>query len=264
MQTFQRGSVAPTAVVADDAELGVGVTIGHFTVVHPGVSLGDGCVVGSHCVLGEPTADFYGGASEDPVAATTIGPGAVVRSHSVVYRGVTIGADLRTGHRVTVREDCTIGTDVQLGTGVDLQGDLVLGDHVRLHSGVFVARSSTVEDFVWLFPSVRLVDDPHPPSDSCTHGPTVRRYAAVGAGATVMPGIEVGEHAVVGAASVVTRDVAAGDLVLGAPARVVGPASEVECRHGNLDRVYPWPVQFRRGYPEGALPPVADFEPLDG
>lgn len=254
METFKRGQVHASAVISSSAQLGAGVTVGSFSVVHDNVRIGAGSTIGSHCILGEPTGDFYGDGEQATIRPCEIGAGSVIRSHSIIYQGVTIGADLRTGHHVTIREGSMIGDDVQIGTGCDLQGDLTIGAHTRLHSGVFVAQLSVIEDFVWLFPHVVLANDPHPPSDTCTQGATVRRYAAVGARTLLMPGVEVGERALVGAASLVTSDVPPGMLALGSPAKLIGPASEVKCKHGALDTVYPWTTHFRRGYPDGALP----------
>ncbi len=221
MATFELGKISPLALVSAAADIGQGVTVGAFSIIHPGVVLGDNSVVGSHCVLGEPTSSFYGESSEEPLACA-IGQNAIIRTHSVIYQGVTIGSQLRTGHRVTIREGSTIGDDVQIGTMSDLQGDLRIGDHVRVHSAVFIAQGSDVRNFVWLFPRTLLANDPHPPSDTCTQGPTIQEYAAVGAGATIMPGVEVGEHALVGAMSLVTRDVARESVVVGVPAEEVG------------------------------------------
>lgn len=252
-----RGQVHPTALVSDRASLGNEVTVGPFAVIHEGVEVGDGSFIGSHSVLGEPVGDYYGGGAS--TRATCVGVDAIVRSHSVIYAGVSIGAGFRTGHHVTIREGSVIGHDVQVGTMSDLQGDLRVGDHVRLHSNVHLGQLSVVEDFVWLFPYVLLANDPHPPSDTCTQGATVRRFAVVATRSTVMPGIEIGEHALVGAMSLVNRDVDRETVVIGAPARPRGSVRDVQCTHGELDAVYPWPIQFRRGYAPGVLPDIDEF-----
>lgn len=253
VDTFELGQVHPTAIVSTSASLGARVTVGAFSVIHPGVELGDGSIVGSHCSLGEPTGEFYSGQAPGTEAPCSIGAGAVVRSHSVIYQAVKIGAELRTGHRVTIREGSILGDDVQIGTMSDLQGDLRVGNHVRLHSSVHIGQMSVIDDFVWLFPFVVLTNDPHPPSSTCMQGVTIHRYAVVATKSILMPGVEVGEHALIGAMSLVTRDVEPGSVVVGQPAKLVGPVQDVRCRHGALDAVYPWPRQFRRGYPDGAF-----------
>ena len=258
MDTFVRGTIAPTAEISEGAKLGDGVTVGPFTVIHSGVRLGDNSIVGSHCVLGEPTSDFY--STEKPaIQPCVIGEEAIVRSHAVIYQGVSVGTQLRLGHRVTIREGSKIGNGVQIGTMSDLQGDLTIGNHVRLHSNVHIGALSTVEEFAWIYPFVVMTNDPHPPSDSCTEGALVRSFAVVATNSVLMPGVEVGRHSLVGAMSLVTRDVPAEAVVVGVPAKQVGSVHDVKCRHGVLEQVYPWPIQFRRGYPEGVLPSFEEF-----
>lgn len=252
MDAMQLGQIHPTALISTGASVARDVTVGPFAVVHDGVALGQGSIVGSHCVLGEPLQAFYTGGTEP--LPTEIGAGAILRSHSVIYQGVSIGTGFRSGHRVTIREGSTIGDDVQVGTLSDLQGQLTIGHHARLHSSVFVAQLSVIEEFVWLFPRVVLANDPHPPSDTCTQGPRIGRFAVVAANSVIMPGIDVGEHALVGAMSLVTRNVDPETVVMGVPAKPRGSVRDVRCQHGELDAVYPWPTQFRRGYPAGALP----------
>jgi acetyltransferase-like isoleucine patch superfamily enzyme len=252
-----QGTVHETSWVSPKAQLGDGVTVGPFAIIHEGVELGDGAFVGSHVVLGEPTGDFYHTSSYNPPTCQ-IGRGAVIRSHSVVYAGATIGDGFECGHHVSVREGSVIANDVRIGTLSDLQGDLSVGNHVRLHSGVFIPQRTTIEDFVWIFPHAVLLNDPHPPSDTCTQGPTVRRFAVISARATIMPAVEIGEAALVGAMALVRDNVPADAVVIGAPARIVGTTADVVCHDERLAQVYPWWTHFRRGYPEGVLPPVEE------
>lgn len=205
-------------------------------------------------MLGAPTSEYYPDAEAYEAPPCRIGNQAVIRSHSVIYAGVTIGADFASGHHVTVREGTQLGDGVRIGTLSDLQPDVRIGDYARLHSNVFVARKSTIEELTWLFPYVVLIDDPHPPSDTCTQGPTIRKFALVGAQSTVFPAVEIGEGSLVGAMSLVRHDVPPDTVVAGVPATVVGSTADIVCREGRLDRVYPWWRHFRRGYPEGVLP----------
>jgi acetyltransferase-like isoleucine patch superfamily enzyme len=236
------GSIHDHAVVSDDADLGSNVTIGPFTIVHPNVRIGPDTVIGSHCEIGLPT-DL---ATDQ---ALHISEESLVRSHSVIYQGSTFGPRLDTGHHVTLREGLRVGANLRVGTLSDLQGDATFGDYVRLHSNVFVAKGAAIGNFVWIFPNVVLTDDPHPPSDGFNAGVTVEDFAVICAMSCVGPGVIVGKGSVVGAASMVTKNVEPGVLVLGVPARAIGPASDVKLRDGSGTPAYPWTRHFTRGYP---------------
>jgi acetyltransferase-like isoleucine patch superfamily enzyme len=255
------GRVHATSIVSPGAVIGRDVTVGPLCVIHANVVVGDGSFVDSHSVLGAPTVNYYADPDSYEPAECRIGTKAVIRSHCVVYAGAEIGDGFSCGHRVTIREGSRIGEGVQVGTDSDLQGHLTIGSHSRLHSGVFVPHHTTIEELVWIFPHAVLLNDPHPPSDTCTRGPTLRTFSIVGASSTIFPGVEIGAGALVGAGSVVRNDVSPDAVVVGVPAKVVGTTADIVCREGRLERVYPWWRHFRRGYPEGALPPADAPEP---
>lgn len=244
--------IHPTALVSESAHIADDVAIGPFTVVHDHAVIGRGTVIGSHCSIGEPTP-----LAEGPL---TIGEGSLIRSHSIMYAASTFGERLSTGHRVTVREGVQAGVDLQIGTLSDLQGDVVIGDHTRLHSNVHVGKHSRIGSFVWLFPYVVLTNDATPPSDGPLVGPTIEDFAVVATMTTVLPGIRIGRGALVGAHSAVTRDVAEDRLVIGSPAKDIGPTSRVRLPDGTP--AYPWRRHFHRGYPEDVVARwIAELDP---
>ena len=237
--------IHPSAIIEEGADIGRDVVVGPFSLVHSNVTLGDGSVVDSHCVLGHTEP---GGAP----APLTIGANARIRSHSLLYGGSEIGADLETGHRVTIRERSTIGASLRVGTLSDLQGSCSIGNHVRFHSNVHISQHSTVGDFVWIFPYVVLTNDPHPPSDGFLTGVTVESFAVIATMSTVLPGLTIGRDSLVGAHSLVNRDVRPGAVVAGTPAKERGDSSAIELRDGS-GSAYPWRRHFRRGYPEDVI-----------
>jgi acetyltransferase-like isoleucine patch superfamily enzyme len=237
--------IHPTALVDPAARLGEGVEVGPFSIVHAGVELGAHTVVGSHCELGHP-------ATGEDAGPLRIGPGALIRSHSVLYAGSVFGERLQTGHRVTLREGIRAEEDLRVGTLCDLQGDASFGRHVRLHSNVHVGRGSTVEEFVWIFPYVVLTNDPHPPSDGFHAGATIERFAVVATSAVVLPGVRVGEGSLVAAHALVRDDVPPGAVYAGVPGKVRGQIDRIQLADGS-GPAYPWRRHFHRGYPEDVV-----------
>ncbi len=238
--------VHPTALVSTKAQLGRHVTVGPFTVVHDNVVIGDGSTIGGHCEIGVPAHHAGEGGPLE------VGSGSMVRSHSVLYENSTIGPGLVTGHRVTIRERAIIGRDFQLGTLGDVQGHCEIGDFVRFHSNVHVGHHTKVGSFVWIFPYVVLTNDPHPPSE-VQQGVTVEDYAAIATMSVVLPGVLVGEGALVGAHSSVTRDVPANMVAVGVPAKIVCEATDIMRRDASGKPAYPWRRHFHRGYPSDVV-----------
>jgi acetyltransferase-like isoleucine patch superfamily enzyme len=234
--------ISETARVSTKAKLGTNVRIGDFTIVHDDVILGDDCVVESHCVIGNPTPLAEG-------SPLVIGSGALIRSHSVFYAGSTFGPDLRTGHRVTVREKLVAGRALQIGTLCDFQGHAEIGDFVRTHSNVHIGQKTKIGNYVWVFPYVVFTNDPHPPSEGFLVGVTVEDYAVVATMSCVMPGVRIGTRSLVAAHSLVTKDVAPEVVVGGVPARKLCDAHDIKLRDGSGRPAYPWTTHFHRGYP---------------
>ncbi|MDQ3060469.1 MAG: N-acetyltransferase [Pseudomonadota bacterium] len=234
--------IHPTALISPDAQLGANVSIGAYTIVHSNVQIGEGCSIGSHCEIGHPAPRAQG-------RSLVIGRGAIIRSHSIFYEGSVFGDGLVTGHHVTLREGTNAGLNLQVGTLSDIQGTCQIGDYVRFHSNVHIGQHSTVGDFVWIFPYVVLTNDPHPPSE-IMRGVTLRDYVAVATMSVILPGVEVGQGALIGAHSSVGRNVEPDTVVAGAPAKVICPTNAIFLKDGSGLPAYPWRRHFNRGYPD--------------
>ena len=196
------------------------------------VSLGDGHEVDSGVLLG-----YLTGRRIDAVALT-IGPRAHIRSGTVIYAGSTIGAGLQTGHNVVIREENTIGDDLNIWNSSTIDYGCLIGDGVKIHSNVYVAQFTTLEDEVFLAPGVTIANDPHPVCGLCMRGPTIKRAARIGVNVTLLSHITIGEGALVGAGSVVTRDIPAFTVAYGNPARPVGSVEELPCPFDLVERPY--------------------------
>lgn len=155
----------------------------------------------------------------DDAAPPVLGDQARVRSGTIIYTDVQIGDDFVTGHRALIREDTTIGDSVIVGTDTVIDGATSIGSHVSLQTGVYIPRNTTIGDNVFIGPKAVLTNDPYPVRrDVDLVGPVIEDSVSIGANATLLPDVTIGEGTFVAAGSVVTRDVPPDTLAVGTPA----------------------------------------------
>lgn len=191
--------------------------------IHSGVEIGKDCSIGEYVIIGELPRG-----KKPHELQTEIGNDAVIRSHTVIYAGNRIGDNFQTGHGVVIREENVIGNNVSIGSNSIVEHHIDIAENVRLHSNVFVPEYSILESDCWLGPNVVLTNAKYPLSPNVKKeliGPTVKRRAKIGANSTLLPGVVVGENALVGAGSVVTKSVPADKVVAGNPARIIKDVS---------------------------------------
>ena len=200
------------------------------------VSLGNNCKIHRTAILGVSST------RKKTTGPLRIGSGAVVRSGTVIYSNTKIGKGLETGHNALIREENEIGNNFRIWNNSVIDYGCRIGNNVKVHSNVYVAQYTVLEDNVFLAPGVTIANDPHPGcrfSKRCMRGPTIKKGARIGVNSTILPFVVIGENCLVGAGSVVTRDIPAGTLAYGNPAKVHGNVSELSCSKGITDRPYP-------------------------
>jgi acetyltransferase-like isoleucine patch superfamily enzyme len=193
--------------------------------IHANVQLGEDAEVGDFVIIGEPPRGRTSGEVK-----TIIGKGAVIRSHTVIYAGNVIGDRFQTGHGTLVREENTIGNNVSIGSGSIVEHHVVIEDGARIHSQAFVPEFSHLGEECWIGPRVVITNARYPVSKGVKdslQGARIGRRAKIGANATLLPGVAVGEDALVGAGAVVTRDVADEQVVVGNPAKPVNTVRKI-------------------------------------
>lgn len=145
----------------------------------------------------------------------------MIHESAYVDEGVEIGEGTRIWHFCHVQRGARIGRDCTLGQGVNIGPGVVIGDRCRIQNHVSVFEGVTLEADVFVGPSATFtnVTRPEPGTSKPPELTIVCRGATIGANATILPGVTIGENAFVGAGSVVTRDVPPATLVFGNPAR---------------------------------------------
>jgi acetyltransferase-like isoleucine patch superfamily enzyme len=193
--------------------------------IYENVDLPPDAVIEDFVILGVPPRGHKEGEMK-----TVIGPGAQIRSHTVIYAGNRIGKGFQTGNKVNIRELNEIGDNVSIGTLSVVEHHVKIGNNVRIHTQVFVPEYSVLEDDSWLGPNVVLTNAKYPVSPGVKNslkGPIIKKGAKIGANSTILPGVVIGINALVGAGSVVVKDVPDGGVVVGNPARIIKNIKEL-------------------------------------
>jgi len=212
-------------VVGPGARVGPGCRLGHHVVVHADTEVGRDVRIDDHATLGKRPMRAANSATtqEQELAPLEVGDGCIVGTGVVLYRGARLEGKVLVADLATVRENVAIGRGTIVGRGVTVENFCTVGRYCKLESECYITAYSTLEDRVFVAPGVVTSNDNFVgrTAERFKHfkGVTVRRGGRIGAGAILLPGITVGEDALVAAGSLVTRDVPPRTIVRGAPAR---------------------------------------------
>ncbi|MQA25267.1 MAG: hypothetical protein GEU94_07315 [Micromonosporaceae bacterium] len=206
--------------------LGARCTVAAGAVLHGGTQLATGVRVEEHVVVGSPEYGYavrnvYPGTGEP----TIIGEDVVLRAGAIVYAGVTIGAATVVGHHTLLRSHVVVGIDSQLGHNLTIERETRIGDGVRMSPGTHLTAATEVANGAFLGAGVRTINDKQlvwrDPDNQIELAPSrFLEGCKVGSGATILAGITIGAHALVGAGAVVTHDVPPHATAYGVPARI--------------------------------------------
>jgi acetyltransferase-like isoleucine patch superfamily enzyme len=235
--------IDPTAKIAEDVQLGAFVTvgagatigkgsrIGSFVVIHPDSSIGERVAIGDNTVVGKlPMKAAISTLKPADLPPLKISAECIIGTGVVVYRGCVIGAGVMLADLSTVREDVEIGDYTIIGRGVAVENDTRIGRYVKVETNAYVTAHTVIEDRCFIAPMVTMTNDNFlgrtEERFKYTKGPHLKRGARIGANATLMPGVVVGEDAVVAAGSLVNRAVPARKVVAGVPAGIIKDTPE--------------------------------------
>lgn len=230
--------IDPTAKVASDVVLGdfvkigpnvvigKGCMIGDFVVIYEDTIVGDNVQIGDCTVIGKkPTRAAISTLKETALPPAEIGEGCRIGALVSVYRGAKICQGVFVADLASVREDVEIGKNTIVGRGVAVENHTRVGRYVKIETNAYVTAYTIIEDRCFIAPMVTMTNDNFlgrtQERFKYTKGPHIKKGARIGANAILMPGVVIGEDAVVAAGSVVKRDVPAKRVVAGVPAGII-------------------------------------------
>jgi acetyltransferase-like isoleucine patch superfamily enzyme len=213
--------------------LRAGAWIAEDTVLGQNVTVLPGAVLGRPPVSTKAQARQAG----PQLPPLVVGDNCVIGANAVIYRGTTIGANTLVGDTACIREQVRIGDSCIIAMGVTVNYNTTIGSRVKIMDSSHITGNTLIEDDVFISLLVGSANDNSmgreaarnlPVGQRDRRGVVIRRFARVGEGALLLPGVEVGENAVVAAGSVVNRSVPPRTVVFGAPARPVRVLREDE------------------------------------
>ncbi|HLC56888.1 MAG TPA: DapH/DapD/GlmU-related protein [Candidatus Nanoarchaeia archaeon] len=198
--------------------------------IHENVTMGDNCVIEDYVIIGAAPRG-----KKEGELKTILGNNCYIRSHTVIYSGNKIGDNFQTGNKVNIREENEIGNNVAIGTLSVVEHHVKIEDNVRIHTQAFVPEYCELKKGSWIGPNVVLTNAPFPLSELAKDklaGSIIGEDAKIGANSTLLPGLNIGKNALVGAGSVVTKDVPENTVVVGNPAKIIKKVDDLQYKTG--------------------------------
>ena len=216
-------------VIGANVRIGTGCRLGHYVVLHADTVVGNDVRIDDHASLGKWPMKAANSATtkEQDLPPLNVGDTCIVGTGVVLYRGAAIDPKVLMADLCTVRENVSVGRGTIVGRGVTIENFCSVGRYCKLESESYLCAYCTLEDRVFIAPGVVTSNDNFVgrTQERFKHfkGVTVKKGGRIGANSVTLPGVVVGEDALVAAGSTVTKNVEPRMIVMGTPARPVRP-----------------------------------------
>jgi len=225
-------TIGHNVVILDDVQIGDNVYVGHNVIIHEGTKIGNGNFIDDGSILGRVPKSGASAQRKAPLILPPleIGNDCIISTHAIVYAGTRIGNQVMVGDLASIRESNIIGDKVIVGRLVMIEPRTRIGNNTIIQTGTHITGDAIIEDEVFFGDEVSTSNDNRMGRGKgrVYKGPHIKRGARIGSNATLLPGVIIGEEAVVAAGAVVMRDVPDRRIVIGIPARVVRAVPEHE------------------------------------
>ncbi|KLO21413.1 N-acetyltransferase [Marinitoga sp. 1155] len=230
--------ISEFAEIHDSVELGHNIEIEENVVIEEKVKIGNnvvikkdtiikkGSIIADNSVLGKKPFKASNSAvtQEKELEPLVIGEYVTIGANCVIYRGAKLNNFVFVGDLASIREEVEIGEYTIIGRGVAVENQTKIGKKVKIETNAYITALSIIEDYCFVAPEVTFTNDNFlgrtEERKKYFKGAILRKGARIGANSTLLPGIEIGEDALVAAGSVVTKNVPAKKIVIGSPAMV--------------------------------------------
>ncbi|MFX0151555.1 MAG: acyltransferase [Candidatus Hodarchaeota archaeon] len=157
-----------------------------------------------------------------------------IRPYTIIYESSILKDGVETGTNVVIREKCSIGQGSIIGSGTVLDSGVIIGKNARIQSNNFIPPKISLGDNIFLGPGVQFSNDKYPFSSRLV-STVVENGVIIGMGAIILPGITIGEKAVIAAGSIVAKDVPQTDVIMGSPAKRIMSRDEYDQKQKNYE-----------------------------
>jgi len=231
-EEYKDVSFGENTVIEKNVKIGKGSVIGHNVVIREDTEIGENVIVSDGVILGKKPYRASNSAvtNEKELNPLIIRNNVKIGANSVIYRGCILNEKVFVGDIASIRENVEVGERTIIGRGVSVENKTRIGKRVKIETNAYITAYSTIEDYCFIAPEVSFSNDNFlgRTEERKKHfkGPTLRKGARIGANSTLLPGVEIGEDALVGAGSVVTKNLEGKKVYIGSPTKYVKDVPE--------------------------------------